>query len=104
MLQANNSQKNFVSEAFGSLFSMTLLTGISLLMLGILIFAYPQLIGLLFAAFILVTGGAILYAAWRAWKFKREVTAVQEEWMSQPEFDEVKRHPYTFRRVTWIVR
>ncbi len=104
MMNSSSRQKNFVSDAFGTLFTASLLMGVSLLLLGILIFTYPQLIGFLFAAFILVAGTAVLYGAWQVWKIKREVKAVQDEWMAKPEFDEVKRHPYTFRRVTWIVR
>lgn len=104
MMNTDNRQKNFVSDAFGTLFTASLLMGISLLLLGILIFTYPQLIGFLFAAFIVAVGSTMLYGAWKVWKIKREVKAVQDEWMTRPEFDEVKRHPYTFRRVTWIVR
>lgn len=104
MTHTHYNQKNFISDAFGTLFSATLLVGISLLMLGILIFTYPQLIGFLFAAFILMAGGVVLYGAWKVWRFKKDVKAVQQEWMTNTEFNEVKRHPYTFRRVTWIVR
>ncbi len=104
MIHVNRNPKNFVSDAFGTLFTASLLMGLALLALGVLIFTFPQLIGFLFAAFVLFAGGAVLYGAWKVWQIKREVKAVQDEWMLKPEFDEVKRHPYTFRRVTWIVR
>ncbi|QPJ60564.1 MAG: hypothetical protein G3M70_01140 [Candidatus Nitronauta litoralis] len=104
MIHVNRNNKNFVSDAFGTLFTASLLMGLSLLALGVLIFVFPQLIGFLVAAFILFAGGAVLYGAWKVWQVKREVKAVQDEWMTQPEFEEIKRRPYTFRRVTWIVR
>ncbi|MCA9484456.1 MAG: hypothetical protein KC553_12045 [Nitrospina sp.] len=104
MMRDENNTRNFVSEAFTSLFGVTLVVGLSLFMLGILIFAYPQLIGLLVAAFLLVVAGIVLYAAWQFWRIKREVKAVQNEWMVAPKVEDVERRPYVFRRITWIVR
>lgn len=104
MMRAHNNPRNIVSEAFGSLLGVTLVIGFSLLMLGVLIFAYPQLIGLLVAAFLMVAAGIVLYGAWQVWRIKREVKAVQDEWMTKPEVEEIRRHPYVFRRITWIVR
>ncbi len=104
MMRTHYNPRNFVSEAFGSLLGATLVIGLSLLMLGILIFVYPQLIGLLIAAFMLVAAGIVLYGAWQIWRIKKEVKAVQDEWMVKPEVEELRRDPYVFRRVTWIVR
>ncbi len=103
-MKINRDPKNIWADAFGSLFGVALMAGLSLVALGVLIFAYPQLIGFLIATLVLMAGGLVLFGAWKVWKFKREVKAVQDDWVFPPHVDEIKRSPYTFRRVTWIVR
>ena len=55
-----------------------ILLGGVLFFLGILIFAYPTLIAYLIGAIILFAGLSVLFASWKLWKFRNEITRLDK--------------------------
>ena len=101
-----NKPKDLFTEGYRSLMGGVLLMGISLLVLGTLIFMYPELIGFLAAALILALGLFVLYGAWQIWRFKKHVTEVKADHVHEPLVYEVRGEGpnYTWRRITMIMR
>ncbi len=94
------------NESYRSLMEGILLLGGSLVVLGILIFMFPQLIGFMFATFILAAGAVVLYWAYNFWKFKMHVIGYSMEHETKPLVYEVHRDGpgYSYRRFTMIVK
>ena len=103
---ATNRPKDVFTEGFNSLLGGILLTGLSLLILGILIFMFPELIDVLAAALILTLGIIVLYGAWQIWRFKKHVLEIKSDSGSEPVVYEVRGEGpnYTWRRITMIMR
>jgi len=60
-----NPNKDIFDEGYKSLQKGILLFGGSLVVLAILIFLFPALIGYMFAAFILFAGAVVLAVGWK---------------------------------------
>ncbi|MDH5761662.1 MAG: hypothetical protein OEZ51_01660 [Nitrospinota bacterium] len=104
MFEHNMNHKDIFDEGYKSLQKGILLFGGSLVMLAILIFLFPALIGFIFAAFILLAGTAILAVGWKVWRFKKHLGS-SEEW-SKPvtaSFRTEGPH-YTKRRIIVVMK
>jgi hypothetical protein len=73
------TNKDIFEEGYKSLQKGIVLFGGSLVVLAILIFLFPALIGYMFAAFILFAGAAILTVGWKVWRVKKHLGS-SEEW------------------------
>jgi len=102
----DSKHRDMFTEGYRSLMGGILLMGVSLLVLGGLIFAYPELIGILAAAVILAAGVVVLYWALQIWRFKKHVMEVKADHLSEPAVYEVRGEgpDYTWRRITMILR
>ena len=94
------------NESYRLLMEGILLLGGSLVVLGILIFMFPQLIGFMYATFILAAGAVVLYWACHFWKFKMHVIGYSMEHETKSLVYDVHRDGpgYSYRRFTLIVK
>ena len=79
MFERNPHHKDIFEEGYKSLQRGLLIFGGSLVVLGILIFMFPALIGFIFAAFILFVGAVFLTVGWKVWRFKKHLESSGEE-------------------------
>ena len=63
--------KEKFEDSFRVLLRGIILFGSFMVMLGLLIFVFPILIGFLFVGFILFAGVASLYAGYKVWKLRK---------------------------------
>lgn len=98
--------RDIFNESYRSLMEGIPLLGGSLVVLGILTFMFPQLIGFMSAAFILVAEAVVLYWAYQFWKFKKHVTVYSIEHETKPLVYEIHRDVpgYNYRRFTLMVK
>ena len=73
MFERNHHPKDIFEEGYLTLQKGILLFGGSLVLLAILIFTFPALIGYMFAAFILLAGAAFLTVSYKVWRFKQQM-------------------------------
>jgi len=78
MFERNEHSKDIFEQGYKTVQKGILLFGGSLVLLGILIFLFPALIGYMFAAFILFAGAVFLTAGWKIWRFKKEFERGEE--------------------------
>jgi hypothetical protein len=78
MFERHTDNKDIFEEGYKSLQKGILLFGGSLVVLAILIFVFPALIGYMFAGFILFAGAAILAVGWKVWRFKKHISDSEE--------------------------
>ena len=104
MFGRNHENRDIFDEGYKSLQKGILLFGGSLVVLAILIFTFPALIGFIFATFILLAGAAILTVGYKVWRIKKRLGA-SEEW-SQPMSADFKTEGprYTKRRITVVMK
>ena len=104
MFERNPDPKDIFDEGYQTLQKGILLFGGSLVVLAILIFLFPALIGYMFAAFILLAGAAILTVGWKVWRFKKHLGS-KEEW-SKPVSASFKTEGphYTKRRIIVVMK
>jgi hypothetical protein len=72
MFERHTDNKDIFEEGYKSLQKGILLFGGSLVVLAILIFVFPALIGYMFA------GAAILAVGWKVWRFKKHISDSEE--------------------------
>ncbi|MFQ5673984.1 MAG: hypothetical protein ACE5G9_12930 [Nitrospinales bacterium] len=88
-------------EGFKAVSRGIVLFGASLVVLGLAIFFFPAVIGFLIAAFVLFVGIASLYAGYKVWKFRKQVS----EWEIEPVFPEPHfRRPVYYRTHFFVIR
>lgn len=106
MFESRNRSNDIFSESYRSLMGGVLLLGFALVVLGIMIFMFPELIGFLFAALILSAGAVVLYWAYRVWQFKKHVTEYKMEQETEPLVYELRREGTgnNYRRFTFIMK
>lgn len=106
MFESRNHSRDIFSESYRSLMGGVLLLGSALVVLGIMIFMFPELIGFLFATLILSAGAVVLYWAYRVWRFKKHVTGYRMEQETEPLVYELRRDGpgYNYRRFTLIMK
>ena len=75
----NHFSNSFFSQSHKTLTWGTFVFGGTLLLLAVLIFAYPALIAYFFAGAILLAGTLILSVAWKLWQFRKNVSRL-ENW------------------------
>ena len=73
MFDHHQNHKDIFEEGYKSLQKGILLFGGSLVVLAILIFVFPALIGYMFAGFILFVGALFLAVGWKVWRFKKNI-------------------------------
>ena len=71
MFERNPDNRDIFHEGYKSLQKGILLFGGSLVVLAILIFMFPALIGFIFATFILLGGAAVLAVGYKVWRLKK---------------------------------
>ncbi len=104
MFERNSNHKDIFDEGYKSMQKGILLFGGSLVVLAILIFLFPALIGYMFAAFILLAGATILMVGWKAWRFKKHLDS-KEEWSKPMTADFKTEGPhYTKRRIIVVMK
>jgi len=104
MFNSNNHPKDAFTEWYRSMNGSLFVFGLSLITFAILIFLYPALIGILFAAFILVVGGVVLWGAYRMYRFKKNI---ETEFQGPSPIRGTVRTEgphYVHRQITWIIR
>ncbi|MCZ6513470.1 MAG: hypothetical protein O6857_06030 [Nitrospinae bacterium] len=104
MFERNPDNRDIFHEGYQSLQKGILLFGGSLVVLAILIFMFPALIGFIFATFILLGGAAILAVGYKVWRLKKHFGS-SEEW-SKPvtaSFRTEGPH-YTKRRIIVVMK
>ncbi len=79
MFEHNSNNKDIFEEGYKSLQRGLWVFGGSLVVLAVLIFMFPALIGYIFAAFILFAGTAILAVGWKVWRFKKRLESSGKE-------------------------
>jgi len=104
MYTHHSNSKDIFEEGYKTLQKGILLFGGSLVVLAILIFLFPALIGYMFAAFILLAGAAVLTVSWKVWRLKQHL-AGKEEW-SKPVSASFKTEGphYTKRRIFIVMK
>lgn len=70
---------------FGSLWALIGL-GIQLLLLGILIIVFPEILAWILGGLLVIAGGAALWAAWKLRRLRRPVTAWRDAFRQSPPF------------------
>ena len=104
MFERNLNHKDIFDEGYRSLQKGLLLFGGSLVVLAILIFMFPALIGFMFAAFILLAGAAVLAVGWKVWQFKKHLSS-SGEWSKPMSADFKTEGPrYTRRRIIVVMK
>lgn len=104
MFKRNHQPKDIFTEALDSLMGSGLLFGVALIILAVLIFLYPALLGFIFATLILLVGVGTLYGAYQLHQFKKHINHVENEVV--PVYAEVRTEGpyYRQRKVTMILR
>ena len=74
----NNFSNLLFEKGYRTITLGAILLGGVLFSLGILIFAYPTLIAYLIGAIILFAGLSVLFASWKLWKFRNEITRLDK--------------------------
>ena len=74
----NNFSNSLFEKGYRTITLGAILLGGVLFFLGILIFAYPTLIAYLIGAIILFAGLSVLFASWKLWKFRNEITRLDK--------------------------
>ena len=104
MFGRNHENRDIFDEGYKSLQKGILLFGGSLVVLAMLIFMFPALIGFIFATFILLGGAAILTVGYKVWRFKQHLAA-KEEWPKPMTADFKTEGPhYTKRRIIVVMK
>ena len=104
MFERNSDHRDIFDEGYKSLQKGILLFGGSLVVLAILIFMFPALIGFIFATFILLGGAAVLAVGWKVWRFKKHL-ASSGEWSKPMTADFKTEGPhYTRRRIIVVMK
>ncbi len=104
MTQFQNHPKDTFSEWYRSLNGSLMLFGLALVTFAILIFMFPALIGILFAAFIFMIGGTVLWAAWKMHRFKNHINTSNRDGNGFYGTVRTEGPHFTHRRFTWIIR
>ncbi len=102
MFERNPDNRDIFDEGYKSLQKGLLLFGGSLVVLAILIFMFPALIGFMFAAFILLAGAAVLAVGWKVWQFKKHLGS-SGEWSKPVTASFRTEGPYYTRRRIIVV-
>lgn len=102
MFVRNSYNKDIFDEGYKSLQRGILVFGGSLIVLAILIFMFPALIGFIFAAFILFAGAAVLTVGWKVWRFKKHLGS-SEEWPKPVTASFKTEGPHYTRRRIFVV-
>lgn len=104
MFDRNMNSRDIFDQGYKSLQKGIWLFGGSLVLLAVLIFMFPALIGFIFATFILLAGAAILTVGWKVWRFKKSVDA-HEEWQKPLTATFRTEGPhYTKRRIIVVMK
>ena len=74
----NNFSNSLLEKGHRTITLGTVLLGGILFFLGILIFAYPTLIAYFIGAVILFGGLSVLFVSWKLWKFRNEITRLDQ--------------------------
>ncbi|MFQ5481720.1 MAG: hypothetical protein ACE5ER_03085 [Nitrospinaceae bacterium] len=106
MFKFQTKNEDWFSQGYRSLLGGILVLGTALVLLGVLIFAFPELIAFLAAAMILTAGGLFLYWAYQIWKLRKHVETVEVDQPHEPLVCEIRGNGpnYAYRRITMIMR
>ena len=78
MYYNENFPNSFFTKGHRTLTLGTVLMGSVLLLLALLIFAYPALIAYFIAAVILFAGLSALVIGWKLWQFRNEIARIDK--------------------------
>lgn len=104
MFEHHSNNKDIFEEGYKSLQRGLLVFGGSLVVLAILIFMFPALIGYIFAGFILFFGAAILAVGWKVWRFKKHLSESEEGPKPFKASFRTEGPHYTHRRIFLVMK
>lgn len=104
MFEHHSNNKDIFEEGYKSLQRGLLVFGGSLVVLAILIFMFPALIGYIFAGFILFFGAAILAVGWKVWRFKKHLSESGEGPKPFKASFRTEGPHYTHRRIFLVMK
>ena len=104
MFKHTNPPNDIFSEGYKTFQRGVLIFGGSLVVLALLIFIFPALIGFLIATLILLAGGVFLALGYQAWRIKKHIGSL--EFQREPGVADIdtERPGYSYRKIILIMR
>lgn len=97
----NNFSNSLFQKEHRTITLGSVILGGILFFLGILIFAYPTLIAYFIGAVILFAGLSVLFASWKLWKYRNEITRLDKEDYDFLHYSTPKMSRYHITYVRW---
>lgn len=104
MLNSNFNSNDIFMDGYKALLRWMLVFGTAMVLIGVLIFIFPALIGFMIAGAILFIGFIALYWGYNVWKFRKHITKL--ETFNEPFFAEMdfEKPQYYHRKVHIVVK